>query len=57
MFEQEENVADFSLFAQGDQLLLEAEACRVIYGAELDDLNHSLSRITVACRAFAYAPR
>ena len=36
MFEQEQDVADFVFFAQGDQLLLQAQAGRVVDSAELD---------------------
>ena len=37
MFEQEQDVTDFSLFAQGYELLLQAQARGVIDGAELYD--------------------
>ena len=37
VFEQEKDVADLFFFAQGDQLLLQAEAGGVVDGAELDD--------------------
>ena len=37
MFEQEQNVADLFFFSQCDELLLQAQACGVIDGTELDD--------------------
>jgi hypothetical protein len=36
VFEEEKEVADFFFFAQIDQLLLQALACVVVDGAELD---------------------
>ena len=43
MLEQEENVADLFFFAEGDELLLKAEACRVVNAAELEDRDQILS--------------
>src|SRR5258708_30922229 len=43
MFEQEEDIADFFFFAQNYQLLLKAQASRVIDGAELEDGNHNFT--------------
>jgi len=37
VFEQEQDVADFAVFAQGDELLLQSKAGGVVDGAELDD--------------------
>jgi hypothetical protein len=37
VFKQEEDVADFFFFAEGDELLLQAEARGIVDGAELDD--------------------
>ena len=37
MFEEEQNVADLFFFSQSDELLLQAQACGVIDGTELDD--------------------
>ena len=37
MFEQQQDVADASFFAQLDQALLQAEAGGVVDGAELED--------------------
>src|SRR5271165_2647689 len=42
VFEEEEDIADFFLFAEGDELLLQREAGRVIDGAELDDRDQIL---------------
>jgi hypothetical protein len=37
VLEEEEGVADFFFFAEGEQLLLQAEGCGVVDGAELED--------------------
>ena len=37
MFEQQQNIADLFFFPQGDELLLQAKASRVVDSAELDD--------------------
>ena len=42
VFEEEQEVADLSLFAEGDQLLLQAETCGVVDDAELDDRDQIL---------------
>ena len=42
VFEQEQDVADFFFFAQGDELLLQAQAGGVVDGAELDDRDQIL---------------
>jgi hypothetical protein len=42
VFEQEEDVADFFFFAEGDQLLLELQAGGVVDGAELEDRDQIL---------------
>ena len=36
MFEQEQNVGNVFIFAERDKLLLQAETCGVVDGAELD---------------------
>jgi hypothetical protein len=40
MFEQEKNVAHVFFFAESDQLLLQAQTCGIVDGAELDDRDH-----------------
>jgi hypothetical protein len=40
VFEQKQDIADLFFFAERDQLLLQAEACGVVDGAELDDRDH-----------------
>jgi hypothetical protein len=37
VFEEEEDVADFFFFAEGDELLLQSQARGVVDGAELED--------------------
>ncbi len=44
MFEQEEDVTDLFRFAQGDELLLQAQAGGVVNSAELDDRDHNSVR-------------
>jgi hypothetical protein len=45
VLDQEEDVADLFLFAQIDQLLLEAQAFGVVEGSELDDGNHGWGQL------------
>src|SRR5580704_11026018 len=40
VLQEEKDVADFFFFAQGDQLLLQAETRGVVDGAELENGNH-----------------
>jgi hypothetical protein len=42
VFEQQQNVTDAAFFAQFDQALLQAQACGVVDGAELEDRDHKL---------------
>jgi len=42
VFEQKQDIADFLFFAQSDELLLQAKACGVVDGAELEDGDQSL---------------
>jgi hypothetical protein len=44
MFEQQKSIADATVFAKRDQLLLQAEPGCVINGAELEDGDQILSR-------------
>jgi hypothetical protein len=42
VFEQQQNVTDAAFFAQFDQASLQAQACGVVDGAELEDRDHRL---------------
>ena len=43
VFEEQKDVADLFCFAQVDELLLQAQACRVINGTELDERDQTKS--------------